>query len=69
VVDDDDDDDANTHLVRRILFYYSTEQNLINSYFNSLISSDANCTYEIKQKIVMAKAAFNKKIFSPLNRA
>jgi hypothetical protein len=33
-----------------------------------MITSDARCTREIKSRIAMAKAAFNKKkIFSPAN--
>ena len=30
-------------------------------YLGSLITSDARCTHEIKSRIAMAKAAFNKK--------
>jgi hypothetical protein len=33
-----------------------------------VITDDARCTYEIKFRIVMAKAAFNKKrLFTPIN--
>ena len=30
-------------------------------YFGSILTNDGRCTCEIKSKIVMAKAAFNKK--------
>jgi hypothetical protein len=60
----EDYNDANTRLVRKFLFYYGSEQNLISSHFSSLISRDTKPTYEIKQKIVTAKAASNKKIFT-----
>jgi hypothetical protein len=32
------------------------------NYLGSVITSDARCTREIKSRIAMAKAAFNKKI-------
>jgi hypothetical protein len=32
------------------------------NYLGSIITNDARCTREIKSRIVMAKAAFNKKI-------
>jgi hypothetical protein len=31
------------------------------NYFGSMITNDARCTHEIKSRIAMAKAAFNKK--------
>jgi hypothetical protein len=31
------------------------------NYFGSMITNDARCTREIKSRIAMAKAAFNKK--------
>jgi hypothetical protein len=31
------------------------------NYLGSMITSDARCTHEIKSRIAMAKAAFNKK--------
>jgi hypothetical protein len=33
----------------------------IFNYLGSLITDDARCTYEIKSRTAMAKAAFNKK--------
>jgi hypothetical protein len=38
------------------------------SYLGSMITNDARCTREIKSRIALAKAAFNKRrIFSPAN--
>jgi hypothetical protein len=35
------------------------------SYFGSMVTEDARCTREIKSRIAMAKAAFNKGGISP----
>jgi hypothetical protein len=37
------------------------------NYLGSTITNYARCTREIKSRIVMAKATFNKKIISPAN--
>jgi hypothetical protein len=37
------------------------------NYLGSMITNDARCTGEIKSRIVMAKAAFNKKNHSTSN--
>jgi hypothetical protein len=38
------------------------------NYLGSMITNDARCTREIKARIAMAKAAFNKKeLSSPAN--
>jgi hypothetical protein len=37
------------------------------NYLGSMMTNDARCTREIKSRISMAKAAFNKKNFSPAN--
>jgi hypothetical protein len=36
-------------------------------YLGSLITNDARCTLEITARVVLAKLAFNKKLFSPAN--
>jgi len=35
------------------------------SYLVSMVTDDARCTREIKSRIAMAKAAFNKRCISP----
>jgi hypothetical protein len=37
------------------------------NYLRSTITNYARCTWEIKYRIAMSKAAFNKKLFSPAN--
>jgi hypothetical protein len=37
------------------------------SYLGSMTASDARCTCEMKARITMSKAAFNRRLFSPAN--
>jgi len=37
------------------------------NYLGSMITNNERCTREVKYRIAVAKAAFNKKTFSPVN--